>query len=435
VAAQAGRARPKVGLLVAVVALAAAVGLALAVTAFTSARSQQTPKGGSSVPVASASVAAPATTAPVIPKVKVSAVGLVKGFQPWSKPVTLHIKNGTLLGLVAVDDTGMTLPGTVAPTSWVSTGQIIPNRTYQLQAKVRGVDGVTAYHTLSVTSSPPSATIGTSVTLQLTKTVGVGFPIVVKFTGPVADASRATIEKALSVTMSQPVTAAWHWFSPTEVHFRGQSYWPAGEQLTLHDHLTDIEMAPGVWGSSDRDIAFSIGDTHITTVDAKTQRMTVTDNGKVVSSDVDHGQAVSYDRVSTGRPSLPTLGGVHIVLEKFAVKEMKSWTLIPPIPEFLNGKKNPAAYDEKELWATRISNAGAFIHFNPLTVKVQGVAAASHGCVNTGLAQAKAFYNLSVPGDIVDVVNSPAAPNVNDPGMQDWNYTWAQWLAGSATQS
>ena len=78
--------------------------------------------------------------------------------------------------------------------------------------------------------------------------------------------------------------------------------------------------------------------------------------------------------VSTGRPALPTLGGVHIVLTKWAVKEMKSWTLIPPIPQFLpNGKKNPAAYDENELWATRISNAGAFVHYQPGTLKQQGI--------------------------------------------------------------
>jgi lipoprotein-anchoring transpeptidase ErfK/SrfK len=114
--------------------------------------------------------------------------------------------------------------------------------------------------------------------------------------------------------------------------------------------------------------------------------------------------------------------------------EMNSATLKPPIPKLLpNGKRNPLAYDEKELWATRISDAGAFVHFNPKTLKVQGKAAASHGCINTNLDDAKQFYNLSQLGDIVDVINSPAAPNRADPGMADWNYTWAQWLAGSAT--
>ena len=254
----------------------------------------------------------------------------------------------------------------------------------------------------------------------------------VKFTDRVAFASRPAVERALTVTMSNPVTAGWHWFSDREVHFRGQAYWPVGEQLTLHDHLKAVEMAPGVWGDSDRDISFSVGDSHITTVDAgqqgkspTAQTMTVTVNGK----------ALAPIKVSTGRADLPTLGGIHIVLEKFAVKEMKSTSLVPPIPKFINGKKNPDYYDEKEQWATRISNAGAFIHFNPKTLKVQGVAAASHGCVNTNVDAAKAFYDLSVPGDIVIVINSPAPPDVNDAGMQDWNFSWADWTAGSALKS
>ncbi|BEP15223.1 L,D-transpeptidase LdtMt2 [Acidothermaceae bacterium B102] len=410
----------------------AAVGLAFGVTAFTSARSSS-PHTGATQPAGS-SAGPSASAAPVIPKVKVTAVGLVKGLQPWSKPLTLHVKNGTLLSVRATDNTGLTMPGTATASAWVSTGQEIPNRSYLLQAYVRGKDGTSAFHTLNVTTAPPDATIGNGVAPLTGRTVGIGFAIAVYFTAPVSDANRAAVEKGLQVTTSTPVVGAWHWFSPTQVRYRPQVYWPAHTKVTLHEVLDSVQLAPGVWGNNHADVNFTIGDAHITTVDVATQRMTVTNNGTVVSSDVDKGKPVSYDKVSTGRLSLPTLGGVHVVLEKFDVKEMKSSTLVPPIPEFLNGKKNPAYYDEKELWATRISNAGAFIHYNPLTVKVQGVAAASHGCVNTGLAQAKAFYELSLPGDIVNVVNSTQGPNVNDPGMQDWNFSWTQWLAGSATQ-
>ena len=420
----AGRRGPGVGLLLAAVALAAAIGLAFGVTAFTSARTSSPHAGASRSPGASAGPSSSA--APVIPTVKVTPVGLVKGLQQWSKPITLHIRNGTLLSVKATDNTGVAMPGTSTRSSWVSTGQEIPNRSYQLQAYIRGKDGVSAYHTLSVTTAPPDGTIGTNVTLQLGKTVGVGFPIVVKFTKPVAYASRAAIEKAMTVSMSVPVTAGWHWFSSTEMHFRGQTYWPAAEQLVLHDHITDVQMAPGIWGSSDRDVSFTIGDAHVTTVDVATQHMTVTDNGKVLGT---------YP-VSTGRAEYPTKGGVHLVLEKFTSKVMDSSTV--GIPQFLPGtqSQNPAYYKEKELWATRISNGGAFVHFQPLTLKEQGIHPASHGCVNTNLQAAKAFYDLSVPGDVVNVVNVVnAPPTLGDAGMMDWNLTWAQWQAGSAAQS
>jgi lipoprotein-anchoring transpeptidase ErfK/SrfK len=414
--------RSRGGLVAAVVALVAALALALAVTAFTEARTKNKAVGGGAGPTAGGpSTAAPTTAAP-IPKVKLSLPSVVKGVQPWSKPVRIKVSNGTLLAVKATDDTGKVLDGTITGAAWASTGQVIPSRTYQLQTYVQGVDGVKAYHTLTAKTSAPATVVYTRVTLQTGQAVGVGFPLVVKFTEPVTD--RAAVEKALQVQTSVPVVGAWHWFSDTEVHYRPEAYWPAHTQIDLHRNLDGIEVAPGVWGIADRDLTFTVGDAHISTVDVATQHMTVTVNGKFFAD----------DPVSTGRPALPTLGGVHIVLEKFAVKEMKSSTLIPPIPEFLpNGAKNPAYYDEKELWSTRISNAGAFVHYQPGTLKQQGHAAASHGCVNTNLKAAEVFYNLSLPGDVVNVIHSVAPPNLTDPGMMDWNYTWAQWLAGSAT--
>lgn len=415
-------ARPRLGLLAAVVALVLAIGAAFGVSMMTSSRSNGTDSSGGAAgghPTAGASGSA---ATPTTPALSIGVSSAVKGVQPWSKPVRVKVAHGKLLSLTAVDDKGVVLTGNLGSSSWVSTGVVIPSRTYQLQAKVQGLTGGAEFRTLTVTTTHAPATVYARVTLQQGKAVGVGWPITVKFTSPVSN--RTAVQNALKVQTSVPVTGAWHWFSDKEVHYRPEAYWPAHTQILLHRNLDGIEVAPGVWGTADKDVAFNVGDKHLTTVDAATQHMTVTVNDKVVEQ----------DPVSTGRPSLPTLGGVHVVLEKFAVKEMKSWTLIPPIPQFLpNGKKNPAAYDEKELWSTRISYAGAFVHFQPGTLKQQGHAAASHGCVNTNEAAAKRFYNLSLPGDIVNVVNSPAPPNVGDPGMMDWNYSWADWVKGSAT--
>ena len=414
--------RPRSGLIAAVLALAVAVGIAFAVTAFTGDRTVSGPGTALPHPTRTGSVAP--STAPVIPKVSLAVSSAVKGVQSWTKPVRVKVAHGTLLSLTATDDKGVVLVGTLASSSWVSTGVVIPSRTYQLQAYVRGLDGVAKYHTLQVATTAPAQKVYVHVNLQIGPAVGVGWPITVHFTSPVTN--RVAVQNALQVQTSVPVTGAWHWFSDTEVHYRPQVYWPAHTQIVLHRNLDGIEVSPGVWGVEDKDVAFSVGDKHVSTVDAGTpgQHMTVRVNDQVVDSYA----------VSTGRPTLPTLGGVHIVLEKWASIEMNSETLKPPIYKLLpNGKKNPLAYDEKELWATRISNAGAFVHFNPLTLKVQGTAAASHGCINTNLAHAQEFYNLSLPGDIVIVNNSPAPPDVADPGMQDWNYTWADWLKGSAT--
>jgi lipoprotein-anchoring transpeptidase ErfK/SrfK len=419
--------RARWGLVAAAVAVLTAAAVLLALVAGTGSRARGTAASGPT-PVGSHSAAAadPTTTRPPIPKVTIAQPGVSKGVQSWKLPVRVKVSHGTLLAVTAVDDTGVALAGTITGSSWMSTGVVVPSRTYHLRTSVQSLDGVTAVHTLHVMTSAPDKTVHVKVNLQVGPAVGVGWPIIVHFTQPVTD--RAAVQKALQVQTSVPVACAWHWFSDTEVHCRPEVYWPAHTQIVLHRNLDGIEVSAGVWGTEDTDVHFTVGDKHVTTVNAGTpgQYMTVTVNDKRLWG----------VKVSTGRASLPTLGGVHIVLEKWAVYEMKSWTLKPPIPKLLpNGQKNTLAYDERELWATRISDGGAFVHYNPKTLTEQGAAAASHGCVNTNLAAAQRFYDLSLPGDIVKVINSPAPPNRADPGMQDWNYTWAQWLDGSATRT
>jgi lipoprotein-anchoring transpeptidase ErfK/SrfK len=130
--------------------------------------------------------------------------------------------------------------------------------------------------------------------------------------------------------------------------------------------------------------------------------------------------------VSTGRDKYPTRGGVHVVIEKQPKRVMDSATVGIP-------KGNPDYYHETVYWDVRISDGGAFVHSAPWSVADQGVRNVSHGCVNLSPSDARWFYRLATPGDVVDVVHSQVAPDLADPGMADWNLSWRQWLAGSAT--
>jgi lipoprotein-anchoring transpeptidase ErfK/SrfK len=280
-------------------------------------------------------------------------------------------------------------------------------------ATVRGLDGATVHRTLTVRTSAPDATADTNVSPYGDATVGVGEPIIVLFSHPVTDRVAATA--ALTVSTSVPVTGAWRWFSATEVHWRPKAYWPAHTKVTLHDDLLGVQVAPGVWGLRSRDVHFSIGDAHVSTVDVATQTMTVRSNGTVVAT---------YP-VSTGRAAYPTKGGVHIVLNKAPSVVMDSRTVGIP-------KTSPDFYYETVLWDVRISDGGAFVHYAPWSVGSQGHRPVSHGCVNVNLAPAIAFYRLSVPGDVVNVVNSAVPPNRYDAGMADWSYTWSQWTGSAA---
>jgi hypothetical protein len=75
--------------------------------------------------------------------------------------------------------------------------------------------------------------------------------------------------------------------------------------------------------------------------------------------------------------------------------------------------------------------SGEFIHAAPWSVGAQGTANVSHGCIGISTDNAAWLFGLTTRGDVVTVQNSPR-PLEKGNGYTDWNYTWPEWLAGSA---
>ena len=150
-------------------------------------------------------------------------------------------------------------------------------------------------------------------------------------------------------------------------------------------------------------MAFSIGDSHVSTIDAATYKMTVSTNG-VVERTIP---------VSLGRPKYPTKSGVHVVMDKERTTIMDSASLGVPAG-------SADSYRTKVDWAVRISNSGEFVHAAPWSVKDQGRRHVSHGCVNVSVANATWFFNYSQLGDVVEVTGTPDQIEGTN-GFGDWN--------------
>src|SRR6266542_838610 len=188
-----------------------------------------------------------------------------------------------------------------------------------------------------------------------------------------------------------------------------------GTKVTLDVDLNGVDAGNGVWGQRDREIAFTIGQRHVSVVNVNSHKMTVTSGSKTVK----------VFPISAGRPKYPTTNGIHFTLEKAKTVTMDSATVGIP-------RDSPDGYFEQVHWNVRISNTGEFVHAAPWSVGAQGSANVSHGCVNLSVANATWFYNFSQRGDIVQVVGSPKQPNDWALGVVDWNVPWSQWLSGSA---
>jgi lipoprotein-anchoring transpeptidase ErfK/SrfK len=263
----------------------------------------------------------------------------------------------------------------------------------------------------STFTDKPSKVLRASVSPD-NRTVGVGMPITVSLSAK--PASRAAVERRLTVTTSKPVTGAWHWFDDTSLHWRPKDFWPANTHVTVKAKLKGVKFGKNTYGDHNTNASFDIGKSNINTVDVAAHRMTVTTNGKVLRT----------IPVTTGNSRLPTRAGIKVIVTKERSVVMDSATVDIPA-------SSPDAYKLTVKNAMRLTWSGEFIHAAPWSVGSQGVANVSHGCTGMSNANAAWMFDHSQIGDVVKYINS-SRPLEQGNGYTDWNIPWSQWLAGSA---
>ena len=301
--------------------------------------------------------------------------------------------------------------------TWRTRWTLRPGTTYTVTASGTGPAGEPTSLTGRFTTLRPRGTFAIAdITPRPGELVGAGMPLIVTFDRPIA--RRAAVERSLEVRMRRPVPGAWHWTGPRQVVFRPRRYWPSGQRVTLIAHTAGVRAAPGVYGASGRTAGFRVGPRRISTVDVRRHRMTVQENGVTVRS-----AGISAGR--GGKRAYTTTSGIHLTMGKSDPVIMTSaWMGV-------TDRKDPRYYRKTVRHAVQISSSGEYVHAAPWSVRHQGRANVSHGCVNVSPEFAAWFYARSLRGDIVAVTGTdrPLEP-LNGWGF--WQLSWKRWLAGSA---
>lgn len=249
-------------------------------------------------------------------------------------------------------------------------------------------------------------------------TVGVAMPISIVFTDPVATSARKRIEKHIKLTTSVPVIGAWHWFSPRRVDFRPKDYWTPGTTVSMVADFNHVGDGNGRYGTHSYTRSFTIGDDVRAHVYVKQHKTVVTRDGKVL-------RTMPSD---AGSPDWPSWDGTMAVVNKSRTVRMTSCSV-----GIACKKNDPNYYDLTLPWDVRITWSGTFLHYSPADPR-PGHSYGSHGCVHLSEADAQWFYNLSKEGDPVTITGSPRGKADGDNGYADFDLSWSQWLAGSATK-
>ncbi len=339
----------------------------------------------------------------------------------FTQPVKVTVAGGRLSSVTVTGPGGVLVAGQLAPdgTSWSSTGRLSSGTGYKVATVAVDQAKAQLKQETSFTTGAPAKTFVGRFTPEDGTTVGVGMPVSITFNKPVAD--QAAVQKAVTVSAVPPVPVVGHWFSSTRLDFRPEEYWEPGTTVTLSLRLKDVEGAPGVYGTQTKDVAFTIGRSQTSVADLAAREITVTRDGTVTQT----------WPISGGSPQHTTWGGKMVISEKLLQTRMDSQTVN------LGGEYNIADVPH----AMRLTTSGTFIHGNYwANTSVFGSANTSHGCVGmhdvkgagSPSTPAAAFYNSSITGDVVEVVNSGDQTVAPSNGLNGWNMDWASWKAGSA---
>ena len=180
----------------------------------------------------------------------------------------------------------------------------------------------------------------------------------------------------------------------------------------------------GLYGEENTSASFTVGDAHVSIADDDTKQVQVFDNGQLTRT-MPTSMGMGGSETVNGRTiTFWTQRGTYTVLDKANPVIMDSSTFGLPVNSRLG-------YKESINYATRISTDGIYLHELDSTVPEQGNTDTSHGCLNLNESNASWFYDFSVPGDIVQVINTGGSPlTIGQNG--DWSVSWAEWQAGSA---
>jgi lipoprotein-anchoring transpeptidase ErfK/SrfK len=330
-------------------------------------------------------------------------------------PISIQVRGGKIQD-VTIKGKGGQVEGRTSAGGrlWQSRWTLRPATRYWVTATALGADGRTKSVTSTFQTLRPKRTFQVKIEAPTDKEkVGVGMPIVLKFSRPVVH--KARVERALEVRMSRPVEGAWHWDGKQRVIFRTKQYWPRGQRVDFVAHISGLPGIKNGYGDRDAKASFNVGNKMVSTINTKTHQMTVKRNGKKVKK-------IPISAGRGGVEKYTTTNGVHLAMSMEPHVRMTS-------PDA--GPGSPGYYSLDVDDAIRISDSGEYVHGAPWSVGSQGSANVSHGCVNASPDDADWLRRKTHRGDIIKITGTDRELEWNN-GWGFWQMSWGEWVKGSA---
>jgi lipoprotein-anchoring transpeptidase ErfK/SrfK len=400
----------KTGKIIAVVAICAAVAAGGIGIATAPGWANPAPQSEASSPVRNE----PGLATPVVKAVELGVTPLdgAKGVNPAVAP-SVKAVNGRVQDVVLVPAAGgEAVKGTVSPdgSTWTAMDPLAFNTPYNYSYTIVDEAGRETKKVQTFTTVEPANEADAAVYPENGSTVGAGQPIDIVFSEPVTN--KAAVEKAVKITVSSKQPVAWHWYSDQKVRIRPERFWASNSQVTMDMKLFGVDFGEGMIGNFNAKVQFKVGQQRLAVVDDNTKTMKVYFDGKLVRT----------APVTLGGTDWLSPSGYAVIMEQERHSKFNAGSIgLKPGDK---GYYPPLTVE----YANRLTSSGVYVHQALESAwSYVGVANISHGCVGLLPVDAAWFFNNMKSGDVVQVLNTGAAPIEPLEGYGDWNIPWAQY--------
>jgi lipoprotein-anchoring transpeptidase ErfK/SrfK len=333
---------------------------------------------------------------------------------PISAEIGLKLSGGTITAVMLKDEDGKAISGWLRDdgTAWVPRKPLKTMHRYEATVIAENAAGQrTTATTRFTTMATPARRTGTGLYLFDDHTYGVAMPVVAEFNPGIKKADRAAVQKRMFVKTDPPQPGTWSWTSSgTQVYYRAPKYWKPGTTLTVRLAVGGLPTGGGRYGDRDRSATAKIGRSFVMSVENKTKKMTVVENGKKVRTML----------VSLGKPSTPSSSGTMVIMDKHTSTIFDT-----------TDTDGAAGYRITIGYAQRLTWSGQYVHSAPWSVGAQGHRNVSHGCVNLSPSNARWLFGKTLIGDPI-TVRGTGDKLVYGNGWTPWNLSWTEFAKGSA---
>ncbi len=230
--------------------------------------------------------------------------------------------------------------------------------------------GVSAGISEAAQTSPARGLAVAAIEPAAGSVVGVAYPVIVTFNGPVVD--RAAAERGIHINSTGNNAGHFEWTSSDVVQWVPDGYWSPHSKISVDAH----GMSTG----------FDTGDAVVGLADISDHTFTVSVNGEI--------QRIMA--ASMGKPKRPTPIGSFTALSKERTIKFDSRTIGIPL-------NDPEGYLLNGEYAVRVTWSGVYVHSAPWSVGSQGYSNVSHGCINLSPDDAAWYFNSVHLGDPIIV--------------------------------